>query len=292
MLLGPTAEIISVDSAQVYCGMDVGTAKPTRAERQQVPHHLIDLIDPSDTYSAAQFASDAEALIEQIRERQRQPVLVGGTMLYVKALTDGLNALPTANPDVRNKLDTQAANIGWPAMHQRLAQLDPATAKRLEPNDAQRIQRALEVIELSGQPMSELLAQPVVRQAQANTYVKIALEPEDRSILHHRIAARLHTMIEQGLIDEVRRLRARKDLSDGLPSMRCVGYRQIWQWLDNGENAQSLDEAIESAIAATRQLAKRQLTWLRGTDRHIINSDNPNAPDQAAALAQKIISAS
>ena len=284
-------EVISVDSAQVYRGMNIGTAKPTRPERESVPHHLIDLIDPVNAYSAAQFVTDAEKLIDEIRVRGRQPVLVGGTMLYVKALTDGLNLLPAADTSVRQRLDAQAADIGWPAMHQQLTQLDPATGARLEPNDAQRIQRALEVIELSGRPMSELLTQPVMRQAQANNYVKIALEPQDRSILHRRIAQRFHAMIERGLIDEVRCLFARKDLNEGLPSIRCVGYRQIWQWLESGENPASLNDAIESAIAATRQLAKRQLTWLRGTDRHVIDSDNPDAPNRAAALAQEILTA-
>jgi tRNA dimethylallyltransferase len=307
MLLGPTAsgksaaamqlaqresiEIISVDSAQVYRDMDIGTAKPTSDERTRVPHHLIDLIDPASAYSAAQFVSDAETLMNEIRGRNRQPVLVGGTMLYVKALCDGLNTLPPANPGIREKLDAQAASIGWPAMHQRLAQLDPGTAARLEPNDAQRIQRALEVIELSGQPMSELLAQPINRNENANNYVKISLEPDDRSILHARIAQRFNTMIEQGLIEEVRGLHARDDLHEGLPSVRCVGYRQIWQWLASGEAAATRHDAIEAGIAATRQLAKRQLTWLRGSDRHIINSNNPNAPDEAAALAREIINA-
>lgn len=307
MLLGPTAsgksaaamqlaqrhpiEIISVDSAQVYRTMNIGTAKPTTNERAQVPHHLIDLIDPVDVYSAAQFVADAEKLIDEIRERGREPVLVGGTMLYVKALIDGLNALPPANPTVREKLDEQAASIGWPAMHKRLADLDPATAARLEPNDAQRVQRALEVIELSGQPMSELLAQPVMRRAKPNSFVKIALEPIDRSILHTRIAQRFHAMIEHGLINEVRGLHGREDLHDGLPSIRCVGYRQLWHWIDRGEDSKTRDDAIDAGIAATRQLAKRQLTWLRGSERHVINSDDPQAPAQAATLAQKIIGA-
>lgn len=305
MLLGPTAsgksaaamqlaqresiEIISIDSAQVYRGMDVGTAKPTRAERAQVPHHLIDLIDPASVYSAAQFATDAETRIDEIRARNRQPVLVGGTMLYVRALTDGLNTLPPANPAIRKKLDAQAAQIGWPAMHQQLAHLDPTTAARLEPNDSQRIQRALEVIELSGQPMSELLAQPVATKGRTNKYVKIALEPEDRAVLHARIATRFHAMIELGFIEEVRGLRARQDLHAALPSIRCVGYRQIWQWLENGEKPDELNDAIQAGIAATRQLAKRQLTWLRGSDRRVINSDSAQAPIQAAKLAQEIL---
>ena len=282
-------EIISVDSAQVYQTMDIGTAKPTKDERAQVPHHLIDLIDPANSYSAAQFASDAEKLIDEIRARNRRPVLVGGTMLYIKALTDGFNTLPAANSRVRARLDAEATRVGWPALHRELAKQDPVTAARLEPNDAQRIQRALEVIELSGKPMSALLAEPVAKKKQSNTYVKISLEPEDRSILHTRIAQRFNDMIEQGLVDEVRALRARADLHEGLPSIRCVGYRQIWQWLESGESAQTRDDAIQAGIAATRQLAKRQLTWLRGTDRHIVNSDSADAPQKAAALAGNIL---
>jgi len=279
LLMGPTAsgktglalalarhlpvEIISVDSALVYQDMDIGTAKPSAEEQAQVPHHLIDIIDPLHAYSAAQFAHDARQLMADITARGRVPLLAGGTMLYFKALQDGLSALPAADPTVRAELDQQAAERGWPALHADLARIDPATAERLAPNDAQRIQRALEIHRLTGQPMSALIAE---RQHDPLPWqlLKIALLPSDRSVLHQRIATRFTQMLDAGLLDEVRQLRQRyPGLHTGLPSMRCVGYRQAWHHLDGDIDRQQL---IDQGIAATRQLAKRQLTWLRGMD--------------------------
>ena len=277
LLMGPTAsgktglalalarhlpvEIISVDSALVYQDMDIGTAKPSAEEQAQVPHHLIDIIDPLHAYSAAQFAHDARQLMAEITARGRVPLLAGGTMLYFKALQDGLSDLPAADPSVRAELDQLAAERGWPALHADLARIDPATAERLAPNDAQRIQRALEIHRLTDQPMSALIAQ---RQHDPLPWqlLKIALLPSDRSVLHQRIATRFTQMLDAGLLDEVRQLRQRyPGLHTGLPSMRCVGYRQAWHYLDGDIDRQQL---IDQGIAATRQLAKRQLTWLRG----------------------------
>lgn len=286
-LMGPTAsgkshaalslaqhlpvEIISVDSALVYRGMDIGTAKPSLEERRRVPHHLIDVLDPALAYSAAQFRDDALRIIGEVHARARVPLLVGGTMLYFKALRDGLDALPHADAAVRARLDQDAAQRGWPALHAELARVDAATAARLDPNDAQRIQRALEVFQLSGAPLSTLHSRRSPAAAAAPyRFVNIALEPSDRSWLHRRIAARLDAMFERGFIDEVRTLHARADLSPGLPSMRCVGYRQVWQYLEG-----SIDEKEmrARALAATRQLAKRQFTWLRSLpERHIVDS--------------------
>ncbi|MDB5839166.1 MAG: miaA, partial [Herminiimonas sp.] len=284
-LMGPTAsgktaaaleiasripsEIISVDSALVYRGMDIGTAKPSPAERAAAPHHLIDILDPADAYSAMQFRRDALALIAETGARGKLPLLVGGTMLYFKALQDGLDDLPQADPALRARLDLEAARIGSPAMHARLAALDPETAARLKPNDAQRIQRALEVIELTGQPMSRLLAKADKIELPF-TLLPIALEPSDRSVLHARIAARFDAMLAPssgGLIEEVMALRARGDLHPGLPSMRCVGYRQAWEYLDGACDRATLRE---KGVAATRQLAKRQLTWLRSMPDRIV----------------------
>jgi tRNA dimethylallyltransferase len=265
---GPAVEIISVDSALVYSGMDIGTAKPSLAERAACPHHLIDIRDPLDAYSAAEFATDAERLITQIRARGALPLLVGGTMLYFKALIDGIDALPAADPAVRAALEARAAALGWPALHTELAAVDPVTAARLAPNDAQRIQRALEVWRLSGQPLSRLHSGRLHRDAgtaQADHWL-ISLEPTERAWLHVRIGQRFEAMLAAGFIDELLALRARGDLHPDLPSMRCVGYRQGWELLDAvGGNAARLDRAalIERGSAATRQLAKRQLTWLR-----------------------------
>ncbi len=265
------AEIISVDSALVYRGMDIGTAKPSADERAAVPHHLIDIIDPTDAYSAMQFRQDALRLADDITRRGRLPLLVGGTMLYFKALRDGLDALPEADPAVRARLDDEAARIGMPAMHARLAAIDPETAARLKPNDSQRIQRALEIFELTGQPMSQLLAK-APKNALPFVLLPISLEPSDRSALHERIAARFDAMLDApdgGLIAEVERLRARGDLHLGLPAMRCVGYRQAWEYLDGACDRAALRE---KGIAATRQLAKRQLTWLRAMpDRLVVD---------------------
>lgn len=269
------AEIISVDSALVYRGMDIGTAKPTPAELAQVPHHLIDILDPLESYSVMQFRQDAIRLAAEIHARGKLPMLVGGTMLYFKGLKDGLDALPQADAALRAELDAEAAAIGSPAMHAKLAALDPVTAERLKPNDSQRIQRALEIIALTGQPMSALLAQAPKTELPF-TLLPIALEPSDRSVLHTRIATRFDAMLKGGaLLDEVKALRTRGDLHLGLPSMRCVGYRQSWEYLDG---AYGLAELRERGIAATRQLAKRQLTWLRSMDdRHIIDCLAPNA---------------
>ena len=257
------AEVISLDSMALYRRMDIGTAKPSLDERRSVPHHLIDVIAPTEAYSAAQFRADALRLMADITTRGKVPLLVGGTMLYFKALQGGLGELPQADPAVRARLDAEALRIGWPAMHARLAKIDPETAARLMTTDSQRIQRALEVCELSGKTMTQLFAE---QAATALPYrlLKLALVPSDRSVLHQRIALRFEQMLQAGLIDEVKALRAKYPaLTADLPSMRCVGYRQAWQYLD-GEFG--LDELREKGVAATRQLAKRQLTWLRGME--------------------------
>jgi tRNA dimethylallyltransferase len=251
------AEIVSVDSAQIYRGMDIGTAKPSPAERARVPHHLIDILDPTERYSAARFATDAQRRVDEIRARGRRALLVGGTMLYFKALREGLDGLPSADPALRRTLAHDATRAGWPALHARLAGLDPVSAARIAPNDAQRIQRALEVCLLTGQPMSAQLGR---RSGAAVDALWIALVPQDRALLHARIARRFDAMLAAGLVDELRGLRARYRLSPDLPAMRCVGYRQAWQHLDGELDA---SELRDTAIAATRQLAKRQLTWLR-----------------------------
>ena len=277
LLMGPTAsgksgialelarcfpvEIISVDSAQVYRGMDIGTAKPDAATRACVPHHLIDIIDPTQNYSAAQFRDDALQAMHAIVEGGRVPLLAGGTMLYFKALREGLADLPAANEQTRKVLDAMAQAVGWPAMHRELERFDPDTAQRLDPNDSQRIQRAMEVFYLTGKPMSELIAT-------ANPgglpfrLIQIGLIPGERALLHRRIAERFDRMLETGLVRELRNLREKHELNAASTSMRCVGYRQAWAYLDG---AYGLDTLRDRAIAATRQLAKRQLTWLRAT---------------------------
>ncbi|MFM0725360.1 tRNA (adenosine(37)-N6)-dimethylallyltransferase MiaA [Paraburkholderia strydomiana] len=303
-LLGPTAsgktaaalalaarrpvEIISVDSALVYREMDIGTAKPTAEERGVAPHHLIDIVDPTDAYSAAQFRADTLRLTGEIHARGRLPLLVGGTMLYYKALTQGLNDLPAADPDVRATLDADAAREGWPALHERLATLDPVTAARLAPNDSQRIQRALEVFMLTGQAMSAWLAAPARQDdaAAAWRFVPIALEPSDRSVLHARIEQRFDAMLAGGFVDEVVKLRERGDLRPEMPSMRCVGYRQVWEYLDGAVDYPTMRD---KGIFATRQLCKRQLTWLRSmTERVVVDCCDPQATarvlDQVEAL--------
>jgi tRNA dimethylallyltransferase len=379
LLLGPTAsgksavsmalarrfplEIVSVDSALVYRSMDIGTAKPDAAERAAVPHHLIDVVEPTDVYSAAAFVADARRLIGEIRARGRLPLLAGGTMLYAKALADGLDALPRADPATRAALDAQAAAIGWPAMHALLAQVDPVTAARLEPADAQRIQRALEIHALTGRPMSALLTGGARRAAggegvagsagSAGSGVSagsaglsdvegragvarlpdaadaadaadpadaadlagaaytsdtgrgtaarpggaprplrlatIALEPSDRAVLHARIGARFDAMLVAGFLDEVRALRARGDLHAGLPSMRCVGYRQAWRYLDaldaGTADAAARGRFVDEALASTRQLAKRQLTWLRSMpQRNVVDCLATDAADRVSAI--------
>jgi len=280
-------EIISVDSALVYREMDIGTAKPNADELASVPHHLIDILDPSASYSAMQFRNDALRLAQEIRARGKLPLLVGGTMLYFKVLRDGLDDLPEADPTVRARLDEEAARDGVPAQHARLATLDPETAARLKPNDSQRIQRALEIIELTGQPMSALLTQKSAAELPF-TLLPLALEPSDRAVLHERIARRFDLMLEgDALLAEVRRLRARGDLHLGLPSMRCVGYRQAWEHLDG---LYGYDAMRERGIIATRQLAKRQITWLRSMpERIVIDCNAPEATHNVLLQVQKAL---
>ena len=247
-----------MDSAQVYRGMDIGTAKPSLAQRERVRHHLIDLIEPTESYSAGRFRADAVRAIGEIQGRGKVPLLVGGTMLYYKALSQGMDNLPVAEPGLRAQIDARAARHGWPALHADLARVDPVTAARLSPNDAQRIQRALEVWELSGRPISELQ-----RSASPDLPFELkafALIPEDRAELHRRIAERFERMLKDGLVEELKTLRRRHELQASLPSMRCVGYRQAWAYLEGEYGKAALRE---KGIAATRQLAKRQLTWLR-----------------------------
>lgn len=297
-LMGPTAsgktgvavelvqqlplEIISVDSAMIYRGMDIGTAKPDEQTLRLAPHHLIDILDPSEIYSAAEFRHDALQAMDDIVARGNTPLLVGGTTLYFRALEQGLSDLPSADADVRAELEAEAAEAGWPAMHARLQQVDPEAAERIHPNDPQRIQRALEVYELCGEPMSALFAAGR-NQAPAYRFLKIALVPGDRALLHTRIAERFHLMLEQGFVNEVRHLHERSDLHTDLPAMRAVGYRQAWAWLDGNLSEQ---EWVERGIIATRQYAKRQMTWLRSErDCHWID---PLQEDPVAAALKLI----
>lgn len=271
-------EIVSVDSALVYRGMDIGTAKPTASERAAVPHHLIDLIDPSEAYSAARFVGDAQRLIAEIRARGHLPLLVGGTMLYFKALFEGLDAMPAADRAVRAALDEQCEREGLHALYRELQRVDPITAARLPPGDRQRIQRALEVHRVSGLPLSSFHQ----TKATVQTPPLISLEPTDRAWLHQRIEARFMQMLEAGLVDEVHALMQRRDLHPDLPSMRCVGYRQTWEALESGD----LSDLPERGIAATRQLAKRQLTWLRSMpQRTVVACNAPDAQARAVATA-------
>ena len=279
-------EIISVDSALVYRGMDIGTAKPSAAELAAVPHHLIDIRDPLQAYSAAEFVHDATELIHAIHARGKHPLLVGGTMLYFKALFDGIDDMPRADAQVREQIEAEAKDKGWPALHAELMVVDPVTAARLAPGDSQRIQRALEVWRVSGQPLSAFHtrsddAQP---SAMARATTLISLKPQDRAWLHERIAQRFDTMLAAGLLDEVQRLRARGDLHAELPSMRCVGYRQAWEALDG---AFPMGELRERGIYATRQLAKRQITWLRSMpQRRVVPCDAPDALQQVLQIAR------
>jgi tRNA dimethylallyltransferase len=276
-------EIISVDSALVYRGMDIGTAKPSREELAAVPHHLIDIIDPLESYSVAQFRTDTLRLVGEISARGKVPLLVGGTMLYYKGLAEGLDDLPGADAALRAQLDEEAARIGWPAMHARLAHVDPDSAARLKPNDAQRIQRALEIHALSGKPMSELLAQREKEELPFDL-ASFALEPSDRAWLHERIARRFDLMLAAGFLDEVKALRARGDLHLGLPSIRCVGYRQAWEYLDGSIDYNAMRD---TGIIATRQLCKRQLTWLRAMPQRIVV--DCCAADAAQQLQQQVL---
>ena len=282
-------EIISVDSALVYRGMDIGTAKPSLAERQEVVHHLIDIRDPTQSYSAADFARDASTLISDIRSRGKLPLLVGGTMLYVKALMEGLDDLPLADPDIRADIQEEAYDKGWPALHAQLALVDPQAAQRLPPHDAQRIARALEVWRITGKPMSSFFG---ATRVAGPRIALLSLEPLDRAWLHKRIAQRFDAMLELGLLEEVKALRERGDLQPDLPSMRCVGYRQAWEALDAVDAGMPLDTAMrllrERGIIASRQLAKRQLTWLRGMpERQVLACESPSVvADVMAALAR------
>ncbi len=275
VILGPTAsgktqvaldlaqhlpvEVVSMDSAQVYRGMDVGTAKPGPHERSEVPHHLIDIIDPTERYSAARFSAEGGALLDAIRTRGNVPLLVGGTLLYYRALSEGLSDLPPSHAPTRAAIEERAGRLGWAALHQELARVDPASAARIAPTDSQRLQRALEVFERSGRPLTQWMAQGRSGGASFRE-IEVSLEPADRSVLHERIARRFDQMLAQGLVEELRALRGRYALDPGLPAMRAVGYRQAWQYLEG-----QIDQAGLRAegCAATRQLAKRQLTWLR-----------------------------
>ena len=279
LLMGPTAsgksalalalaerfggEIVSVDSAQIYRGMDIGTAKPDAATRARVRHHLIDIIDPTEAYSAARFAADALTAIAETRARGHIPILCGGTMLYFKALTEGLSELPPADRGVRAALDARAAREGWPALHAELSRVDSVTAARLDPGDAQRIQRALEVWRVAGVPLSSLQGRRAPDERSSGPAIRIALLPSDRARLHRAIAERFDAMLRRGLVEELRALRRRHALAPDLPSMRSVGYRQAWSYLDGVIDATTLRT---QGIAATRQLAKRQFTWLRATE--------------------------
>ena len=280
-------ELISVDSALVFKDMDIGTAKPDASILAQAPHHLIDLIPPTEVYSAATFRNDALKLMAEITARGKVPLLVGGTMLYFKALQGGLSQLPEADPNVRQKLDAQAAQIGWPAMHDKLAEIDPETAARLEPADAQRVQRALEVYEISGKTMTEL-HQSSMSDKLPYQLLKIALIPSDRSVLHDRIAIRFDDMLKQGFVDEVKRLLLKyPSLNADMPSMRCVGYRQALEHLAGNYD---VAELRDRGIFATRQLAKRQLTWLRGMDDTFeVNCLNPKMLDTVLNEINQVI---
>ncbi len=293
-------EIISIDSALVYRGMDIGTAKPSAQERQQVAHHLIDIREPTQTYNAADFVNDAEQLIADIQSRGKLPLLVGGTMLYLKALQDGIDDLPKTDSAIRETIETRAKANGWPAMHEELRKIDPATASRLAPNDAQRISRALEVWHISGKSLTAWFEEGAQKRLDAhqsfasrNKLDVISLEPNDRSWLHQRIEQRFDAMLAAGFLDEMQTLRERGDLNPDLPSMRCVGYRQAWEQLDAMQlQATSSQEMLarlkETAVAATRQLAKRQLTWLRSMpERHIIVCDGADPTAQALTLVQR-----
>ncbi len=274
-LMGPTAsgktdlaiqlrqqlpvEVISVDSALIYRGMDIGTAKPSKAELALAPHRLIDICDPAESYSAANFRTDALREMQEISAQGKIPLLVGGTMLYYKALLEGLSPLPSADEKVRSEIEAKAALIGWGGLHQELSKIDPISAQRINPNDSQRINRALEVFYLTGKTLTELTAQK--GEALPYNILQFAIAPEQREVLHLRIEQRFHKMIELGFQQEVEKLYRRPDLNENLPSIRCVGYRQMWEYLRGDYDH---DEMVFRGICATRQLAKRQITWLRG----------------------------
>ena len=289
------AEIISVDSALVFKGMNIGTAKPSASELAAVPHHLIDIRDPLNAYSAAEFAHDALACVADIRSRGRMPILVGGTMLYFKALMEGLNDMPAANAEVRAGIQAEAENLGWPAMHALLSEVDPLTAARLAPADSQRISRALEVFRISGKALSSFHQLNVAPAEPANSNALhwanaplLSLEPTDRSWLHKRIEQRFDDMLSNGFLDEVKDLRARGDLTPDLPAMRCVGYRQAWEALDG---TLPMSELRDRGVFATRQLAKRQITWLRSLpQRTVLEAEGENVLKQALAWVDRQLS--
>jgi tRNA dimethylallyltransferase len=296
-LMGPTAsgktalaielvenyncEIISVDSALVYKDMDIGTAKPDAELQARAPHRLIDLIDPSEVYSAANFREDALREMAEITAKGKVPLLVGGTMMYFKFLRDGAAQLPKANEEIRQRLLAEGEELGWPHMHAKLAEIDPVSAERLKPMDSQRIQRALEVYEVSGKTLTQFWNE---QEEQPLPYevISFAVMPKERKTLHQRIAQRYEIMMQQGFVDEVKALYQRGDLDENMPSIRCVGYRQVWQYL-NGEF--DYDEMLEKGIAATRQLAKRQITWLRSwPDLHWLDTEDPNLLQSALKI--------
>ena len=289
------AEIISVDSALVFKGMNIGTAKPSASELAAVPHHLIDIRDPLNAYSAAEFAHDALACVADIRSRGKMPILVGGTMLYFKALMEGLNDMPAANAEVRAGIQAEAENLGWPAMHTLLSEVDPLTAARLAPADSQRISRALEVFRISGKALSSFHQLNVAPAEPANSNALhwanaplLSLEPTDRSWLHKRIEQRFDDMLSNGFLDEVKDLRARGDLTPDLPAMRCVGYRQAWEALDG---TLPMSELRDRGVFATRQLAKRQITWLRSLpQRTVLEAESENFLKQALAWVDRHMS--
>ncbi|MEG9499526.1 tRNA (adenosine(37)-N6)-dimethylallyltransferase MiaA [Mannheimia indoligenes] len=298
-LMGPTAsgktdlaialrqelpvEVISVDSALIYKGMDIGTAKPSKAELALAPHRLIDILDPTESYSAMNFHSDALREMADITAQGRIPLLVGGTMLYYKALLEGLSPLPSADPTIRAEIEARAKQQGWAVLHQELVKIDPVAGARINPNDSQRINRALEVFYITGRTMTELTAQ----QGEALPYniLQFAIAPEDRAVLHQRIEQRFHKMIDLGFEEEVKRLFLREDLHINLPSIRCVGYRQMWEYLQGDI---SLDEAIFKGICATRQLAKRQITWLRGWQGELTWLDSLDPSSSKTKMVEKI----
>ncbi|MBU3636941.1 tRNA (adenosine(37)-N6)-dimethylallyltransferase MiaA [Polynucleobacter sp. es-MAR-4] len=291
--IGHTVELISMDSALVYRGLDIGSAKPTKAEQAAVQHHLIDILEPTESYSAARFANDAKRLCEEIRHRGHIPVVVGGTMLYWRAWAYGLSSLPPADPIIRARLDGQGKVIGWPAMHSELAKVDPITAARLQPNDSQRVQRALEVYEITGKAMSELLAESPSEDGREGSAIPewinlISLEPSDRSRLHQNLERRFDEMLVGGLLEEVELLRKNPGLHGDLPAIRSVGYRQVWEYL-SGEVDHA--EMRYKALAATRQLGKRQLTWLRAiAGRKTFDPFNPDELKAAIEYCKQSLS--
>ena len=288
--IGLTIELISMDSALVYRGLDIGSAKPTQAERAAVIHHLIDILEPTEVYSAARFANDAKRLCEEIRNRGNIPVVVGGTMLYWRAWAHGLSSLPTANPEIRARLDEEGKALGWPAMHTKLAKIDPESAARLKPNDSQRVQRALEVFEITGKPMSALLADSPSEDGREGSAIPdwiklVSLEPSDRRRLHQNLEKRFDEMLLSGFLDEVRVLRNNSELHADLPAIRSVGYRQAWEYLNGDIDAEQMRY---KALAATRQLGKRQLTWLRAiAGRNTFDPFNPEELKAALDYCKK-----